>query len=99
MTKTFRLRIEASSPHYDDAAAIAAHRNLNGHTFTAEDYDDATRKLRALGLDAGHGLGIRASDSAYPEAEDKGFRVWHLTGTSRRRLGNNCKIQQIRTPK
>lgn len=93
----FRLRIEASLPSYDDAAQIARFAALNGQTFEAATYDEATAHLRGLGLDAGHGIGIDPSGWAYPTAADQGTKVWHLTGRdSRRRLGNNAKVQLLR---
>ena len=93
----FRLRIQPSSPSYDDAPEIARFAKLNGTTFEAENYDEATIELRRLGLDANHGIGVQSSNSAYPDGGDRGVRVWHLTGAkSRRRLGNNCKLQQLR---
>lgn len=96
----FRLRIQPSLPHYDDGDAIKRFARHNGTTFEADTLEDATEHLRSLGLDVGHGLGLESSSSGYPSAGDAGFRIWHLTGkTSRRRLGNNCKIQQLRTPR
>lgn len=100
MTMKFRIRIEADSPHYDDAAEIARTRHLNGTEFEAADLHEATAKLRDLGLDCGHGVGIQTAQWAYPCTGDKGFKVWFLTGLhTRRRLGNACKVQQLRTPR
>lgn len=91
------IRIEASSPHFDDAALIAANRHLHDRVIEATDLADATRQLRALGLDVGHGVGLENASWGYPCAGDKGFKTWHLTdGATRRRLGNNCKVNQIR---
>lgn len=96
----FHLRIEASSPSYDDAALIARYAHLNGQQIEAADLTEATAKLIALGLNVGHGVGLENATWGYPTSADRGFKIWHLTdGQSRRRLGNNCKIAQLRTPK
>ena len=97
---TLRIRAEETNSRFDDQTLVRKFSHLNGKIIKAVDAADADRQLAALGLSVEHGLGLTNgfSHSAYPTAEDKGFRVWYLSA-DRRRIGNNAKLQQLRNAK